>query len=86
MGNVSTCSGPTTVFVMTASLWPEDWRKAALTMVNASWTSITATPSLSVRIPTDRMTASAGKVSLEMDSTVRWVRSQSIVLDYRVKI
>ena len=74
MENVSTCSDPTTVFVMTASQYTKAWRKAALMMTNVCWISTTVTPSLNARTPMGRMTASAGRASLGMASTVRSVR------------
>ena len=74
MGNVSTCSEPTTVFVMTASQSTTVWRRAALMMTSVYWISTTVIPSLSARTPMGRTTASVGRASLGMASTVRSFR------------
>ena len=78
MGNVSTCSEPTTVFVMTASQCTTAWRRDALMMMNVCWISTTVTPLLSARTPMGLMTAFVGRVSLGMASTVRSVRTEKL--------
>ena len=82
MGNVSTCSAPTTVFVMTASQYTIAWRMAALMMTSVCWIFTTVTPSLSARTPMGPMTVSAGRASPGMVLTVRSVeKSENILLE-----